>query len=102
MFRNILPSDWGLYLAQHWAKNSRQKHLKNPPYYEGEDKELLVRWAKHHEQSEHLDYYIFGHRHIELDLLLNTGARVVILGDCIDLFTYGAMDETGEFRLDNF
>ena len=99
LFRNIMPHDLGLWMAFRWAQHSRKRHLKNPPQYQGEDNETLVRWAKKHEQIEHFDYYIFGHRHIELDLLLSTKARVIILGDCINLFTYGKMNDNGEFFL---
>ena len=102
LFRNLLPSNIGLWLAFNWAKHSREKALANPQPYRGENKEQLVLWAKQHEQSEHFDYYIFGHRHIELDLLLSTGARVIILGDCFSLFTYGKLDSDGNFTLDNF
>ncbi len=102
LFRNIMPHDLGLRLAFGWALNSRKKHLNDQPRYKGENNETLVCWAKEHEKSEHFDYYIFGHRHIELDLLLSTNARVIILGDCINLFTYGKMNDNGNFVLDNF
>jgi UDP-2,3-diacylglucosamine hydrolase len=45
--------------------------------------------------------FIFGHRHIELDLMLSRTARLVVLGDCYSHFTYGVLDDKG-FRLDNF
>ena len=35
-----------------------------------------------------VDYFIFGHRHIELDLALSRQTRVLILGDWISQFTY--------------
>ena len=56
-------------------------------------------FAKEKEKTEHFDYYIFGHRHIELDLELVSGARVVILGDCFRQWTYAAMDEQGKLEL---
>ncbi|MBR5689396.1 MAG: hypothetical protein IKX17_02975, partial [Prevotella sp.] len=52
-----------------------------------------------------IDYFIYGHRHIELDLMLSknreTGieergekgrARMLILGDWISQFTYAVYD----------
>ena len=102
LFRNILPANWGMKLAYWWSMKSRQKVLNGPHPYKGENNETLVLWAKEHEKNQHFDYYIFGHRHIELDLLLATKARVIILGDCVTLFTYGRMDENGDFMLDNF
>ena len=35
---------------------------------------------------------IVGHRHIELDLVLPSNSRVVILGDWITQFTYAVFD----------
>lgn len=45
------------------------------------------------------DYYIFGHRHIELDLMINRHARVILLGDLFRTFTYAQMDEKGDIQL---
>ena len=39
-----------------------------------------------------IDYYMYGHRHIELDLQLTKKARVMILGDWINKFTYAVFD----------
>jgi len=106
LFR-LLPPAWGNKLGYEWAKKSRLKELENPCGYKGENKEELVLYAKEMESQEprakshepKIDYYIFGHRHIELDLELATGARVVILGDCFRQWTYAAMDENGKLEL---
>ena len=37
-------------------------------------------------------YYIFGHRHIELDLILSRKSRLMIIGDWITQFTYAVFD----------
>ena len=39
-----------------------------------------------------IDYFIYGHRHIELELTLNRKARMLILGDWISQFTYAVFD----------
>jgi len=39
-----------------------------------------------------IDYYIYGHRHIELDLTLSGKVRMLILGDWIWQFTYAVFD----------
>ena len=67
--------------------------------YKGEYKEELVIFAKETEQKVHHDYYIFGHRHIDLELQLKTGAEVIILGDYFKLFTFAQMNEKGEVSL---
>ena len=98
LFR-LVPPAWGNKLGYNWAKRSRLKELANPCDYKGENREELVLYAKEQEQSEHLDYYIFGHRHIELDLELASGARVLILGDCFRQWTYAKMDDQGKLEL---
>ena len=35
---------------------------------------------------------LFGHRHIELDLMLSKQARMMILGDWLWQYTYAAFD----------
>ena len=59
----------------------------------GEDKEHLVLYTKKYIQYHpNVDYFIYGHRHIELDLQLTKKARVLILGDWISQFTYVVYD----------
>ena len=65
---------------------------KEEPYM-GENKEFLVRFAKQYMQShKDIDYFMFGHRHIELDLMLSKKTRLMILGDWIWQFTYAVFD----------
>ena len=74
------------------------KEIANPCPYKGEDKEELVLFAK--EMPPH-DYFIFGHRHIELDLMIRQGSRVIILGDMFRQWTYARMDEKGELFIES-
>ena len=95
LFR-LLPPAWANAFGYEWAKNSRLKELARPCPYKGEDKEELVLFAKEQEQlGNHHDLYIFGHRHIELDLMLSRNSRIMILGDCWQQFTYAEMNEKG-------
>jgi UDP-2,3-diacylglucosamine hydrolase len=85
---------WGMAFGLEWARRSRLKREdgKEPPYL-GEDKEELVRFAKDYTRTHpEVNFFIFGHRHIELDLMLSRQTRVVILGDWISQFTYAVFD----------
>ena len=98
-----LPPALGNKFGYEWAKRSRLKEMANPCPYKGEDKEELVLFAKEQEkQQSHRDYYIFGHRHIELDLQIASGSRVIILGDCFQHFTYAKLDHHGQLTLHNY
>ena len=59
----------------------------------GEDKEYLVLFAKDYLKTHpEIDYFMFGHRHIELDLMLSKQSRLMVLGDWISHFTYAVFD----------
>ena len=91
---NFFHPWWGMQLGLNWAKKSRLKRAdgKEMPYL-GEDKEYLVRYTKDYMRShKDIDYYIYGHRHIELDLTLSGKVRMLILGDWIWQFTYAVFD----------
>lgn len=92
---SALHPRWGMEFGLSWAKSSRMKHEREggePPYM-GEDKEYLVVYAKEYLKTHaDINYFIFGHRHIELDLMLNRNSRVLILGDWINQFTYAVFD----------
>lgn len=99
LFR-IVPPVWGNAFGYEWAKRSRYKELQHPCPYKGEQNEELVLYAKQQERlNDHHDFYIFGHRHIELDLLISNNSRVIILGDCWKLWTYAKMDPQGTITL---
>ncbi len=93
MFRWIHP-DIGVALGLNWAKHSQIKHMeKGEPEYMGENMEPLVLYAKNYLQSHpDVNYFLFGHRHIELDLMLTHQCRMLILGDWIRQFTYAVFD----------
>ena len=66
---------------------------REEPAYMGENREHLVLFTKKYMQTHsNVDCFIYGHRHIELDLQLTKKARVIILGDWIDQFTYVVFD----------
>jgi UDP-2,3-diacylglucosamine hydrolase len=100
---SMLHPRWSIDLGLTWAKHSRMKRLdgKEPPYM-GEHKEYLVLYAKEYLHSHpDVNFFIFGHRHIELDLMLSRTARILILGDWISQFTYAEFDGE-QLLLSNF
>lgn len=102
LFSAIHPR-WGVEVGLRWAKLSRLKHEKeDPPTYLGESREHLVLFAKEYLKSHpDVNFFIFGHRHIELDLVLSHDTRLLILGDWISQFTYAIFDDRG-LRIDNY
>lgn len=103
LFSSIHPH-LGLGFGQKWAKHSRLKRGPDPEIYLGEDKEHLVLFAKKHasENGENApDLYIFGHRHILLDLSISRKSRVIVLGEWFYHYSYGVLGKEG-FELCHF
>ena len=58
-----------------------------------ENQEHLVLYTKEYLKSHpNINFFIYGHRHIELDLMLSVTSRVLILGDWINFFSYAVFD----------
>lgn len=117
---SMLHPRWSMWFGLSWAKSSRMKRLRQmennkmmegaegtlfngnvqitynssgEPEFMGEDREHLVLYTKEYMLSHpDVDYYIYGHRHIELDLMLSRDTRMLILGDWITQFTYAVFD----------
>lgn len=85
---------WGVDFGLTWAKHSRLKRKDGKePEYQGEANEPLICFAKEYLKTHpDVNYFLFGHRHIELDMFLNRDARIMILGDWISQFTYAVFD----------
>jgi UDP-2,3-diacylglucosamine hydrolase len=87
-------------LANSWSKKSRaQGHVKEQTFL-GEG-EWLWKYCKLKEQQQHRDLYIFGHRHLPLDLSVAENSRYVNLGEWLNHFTYGELSD-GQFKLKKF
>ena len=102
LFASVHPR-WGMAFGLEWARRSRLKREggSEPPYM-GEDKEELIIFAKKYLQTHpDINFFLFGHRHIELDLMLTHTTRLLILGDWITQFTYAVFDGEHMF-MENF
>ncbi len=82
----------GMGIANYFSKKSRQKTGATDAIYLGEDKEWLIIYSREILAKEHIDYFVFGHRHLPLDIPLKHNSRYVNLGDWITSFTYAVFD----------
>lgn len=98
LFSMIHPR-WSINFGLEWAKHSRMKRIDGKdPEYMGEDKEPLVIFTKEYLKTHpNINYFIYGHRHIMLDLMLTHSARMIILGDWINYFSYAVFDGENMF-----
>jgi UDP-2,3-diacylglucosamine hydrolase len=68
------------------------------------DKEFNILFAKEFLKKKHIDYFVFGHRHIPMDINLGNNAKLMNLGEWIHGMTYGTFDGStftlGSYRKD--
>lgn len=101
LFARLHPN-FGIGLANFWSRTSRKASVEKDRIFLGEDNEWLVIYCKELLLREHYDYFIFGHRHLPLDIQLTATSRYVNLGDWIQHYTYAWFDgkvlRTGHLR----
>lgn len=90
LFARLHPN-FGIALANFWSRKSRA-HTDIEEKYLGDDKEFLVQFTKSKLLTEHFDYFIFGHRHLPIDMKVGENARYINLGDWINYNTYAVFD----------
>ncbi len=90
LFARLHPN-LGIGIANYWSKKSRVANGAKE-VFEGEDKEWLVVYAKEMLKNQHFDYFIFGHRHLPLDIRLSPDSRYVNLGEWMNFNSYAVFD----------
>ncbi|HMZ88799.1 MAG TPA: UDP-2,3-diacylglucosamine diphosphatase [Chitinophagales bacterium] len=77
-------------LARYFSHNSRM--LNEEETFLGEEKEWQIIYAKEMLQKEHIDYFLFGHRHIVLELKLSDNSTFINLGDWVRHYSFAEFD----------
>jgi len=90
-FRWLHP-DIGMPLGHYLSVKNKLISGEEDAVFLGEENEWLVLYANRKQKEKKRDYYIFGHRHIPLDISIEPNARYINLGDWISHYTYGVFD----------
>jgi len=90
-FRWLHP-DIGLKIAQYLSVKNKMISGDDDAKFLGEDNEWLVQYAKRKLEDQHRDCFVFGHRHLPMEIQLNENSKYVNLGDWIHYYTYGVFD----------
>lgn len=91
LFRWLHP-DLGVRLAQYMSVKNKLISGNEDEKFLGEDNEWLIQYCKHKLQENHRDYFVFGHRHLPLEIELKPNSKYINLGDWIRYYTYGVFD----------
>lgn len=96
-----LHPNFGIGVANYFSRKSRAATGDVDEVFLGEDKEWLVSYSKEQLQKEHFDYFVFGHRHLPINLSVGENSRYINLGDWIKYNTYAVFVD-GELMLKTY
>ncbi len=100
LYRWLHP-DWGMRFAQYLSVKNKLISGDEDRQFLGEDKEWLALYAKRKLEEKHYDYFVFGHRHLPMEIQVGDKSTYYNLGDWISHYSYGVFD--GErFQLKEF
>jgi len=81
----MLHPNLGIKLAHAWSRKSRlANHIKENGEEFNPDNEFLLAYCHEQEKFRHRDYYIFGHRHMVLNLEVAPDSRYLNPGDWVN------------------
>ncbi|MSQ78705.1 MAG: UDP-2,3-diacylglucosamine diphosphatase [Flavobacteriaceae bacterium] len=92
LFRQLHP-DVGSRLAKFFSHSSRSDSKRDGDHlFLGEDKEWLIFHSKELLKYKQVDFFIYGHRHLPMQLEIGDSSIFTNLGDWITHFTYAVFD----------
>lgn len=100
LFRWFHP-ELGMRLAQYLSVKNKLISGEHDKKFLGEENEWLAQYAKRKLETKHYDYFVFGHRHLPMEIQVGENSRYFNLGDWISHYTYGVFDGT-KFELKEF
>ncbi|HMU24916.1 MAG: UDP-2,3-diacylglucosamine diphosphatase [Bacteroidetes bacterium] len=90
----VLPPYMGIGLANYLSRKSRIKTGSVNETFLGEENEWLIIYSKEILQKQYFDYFIFGHRHLPIDVVLPQNSRYINLGEWIKYNSYAVFNGT--------
>ena len=99
LFRWLHP-DIGIKLGHYFSVKNKLISGDEDAQFLGEENEWLALYCRKKLTEKHYDFFIFGHRHLPLEIELNSSSTYINLGDWIQYFTYGEFMKT--FKLKEF
>ena len=93
LFARLHPN-FAMGMGNFWSRKSRLANGPKDETFTGEENEWLIVYTKEVLQKQHFDYFVFGHRHLPLDIKLNENSRYINLGEWINYNSYAVFDGT--------
>ena len=83
----LIPPKTGFAIARFFSKKSRAMTPEYKEKFLGNEKELLVKFCYQYLNNHDIDYFIFGHRHLQLEIVIEK-AIYFNTGDWLNHNTY--------------
>ena len=93
MFARLHPN-LAFGIATYFCRRSRIATGNSDSVYLGDDKEWLVSFCKEKLTEKHFDFFVFGHRHLPIEVKLPQNSKYVNLGEWINYYSYAEFDGT--------
>jgi UDP-2,3-diacylglucosamine hydrolase len=87
-----LHPNFGIWLANYSSRTSRNATGMEDEKFLGKENEWLYIYCNEVLQKEHYNYFIFGHRHLPLQIEMKSDSRYINLGDWLKYRTYLVFD----------
>jgi UDP-2,3-diacylglucosamine hydrolase len=101
LFARIHPN-LGMTIANKWSRKSRITNIRRDEKFEAKEKEFLWVYCTETQKASHHDYYVFGHRHLPLNLKVADNSTYINVGEWVHFKTYAVYDgmnvELKEFK----
>ena len=91
LYRWLHP-DIGIPLAQYFSVKNKLISGDEDAEFLGEDNEWLIQYCKRKLETKHYDYFLFGHRHLPMEIKLKEDSKYINTGDWITHYTYAEFD----------
>jgi UDP-2,3-diacylglucosamine hydrolase len=91
LYRWLHP-DIGMKLAQYLSVKNKLISGEEDVKFLGEENEWLVHYCKRKLTKKQFDYFVFGHRHLPMEIQLTKKSKYINTGDWISHFTYATFD----------
>ena len=92
LFKRLIHPDFGIRIGHYMSVNNKLISGDEDAKFLGEENEWLALYSKKKLEEKHRDYFIFGHRHLPMEIDLGNNSKYINLGDWINHYTYGVFD----------
>ncbi len=92
LFARVHPN-FGIGIANAWSRKSRKTNISYDEVFHGEEKEQLIIYCNEYIKNDpSIDYFVFGHRHLPLEINIGEKAKYINLGEWIKYNSYAVFD----------